>query len=219
MGKFSKSSSPQVIGGNISINGQSKASTNYENGNLVTNYSMSPYEEQTLNYTQSQIQDNLKNINVFSPTTMDSIYKELDAFKTQGINDINEMYTPMLQELQENVASRFGNLDNSIFMDNLNSIESKRADAISDLALNLQNKQSSLINNELSNRYNYLNYLSNLQNSINDNIMNTINASRNSSQVVNNTSSSKNSFNSYADLLINAASSFNPVTSFVSNLF
>lgn len=219
MGKFSKSSSPQVIGGNISINGQSKADTSYKDGNLVTNYSMSPYEEQTLNYTQSQILDNLKNINVFSPTTMDSIYKELDAFKTQGINDINEMYTPMLQELQENVASRFGNLDNSIFMDNLNSIESKRADAISDLALNLQNKQSSLINNELSNRYNYLNYLNNLQNSINDNIMNTINASRNSSQVVNNTSSSKNSFNSYADLLINAASSFNPVTSFVSNLF
>ena len=55
MGKFSKSKSPQIVGGNISINGQSKANTSYQNGQLVTNYNMSPLEEQTLNYTQSQI--------------------------------------------------------------------------------------------------------------------------------------------------------------------
>ena len=170
MGKFSKSKSPQIVGGNISINGQSKANTSYQNGQLVTNYNMSPLEEQTLNYTQSQILNNLENINVFSPKTMDNIYKELNAYKLQGINDINQTYTPMIQELQENVASRFGNLDNSVFMDNLKGIESKRAEAISDLATNLQSKQSSLINNELSNRYNFLNYLSNLQNNINNNI-------------------------------------------------
>ncbi len=219
MGKFSKSSSstPQVIGGNISINGQSKANTNYQNGQLVTNYNMSPLEEQTLNYTQSQILNNLDNINVFSPKTMDNIYKELNAYKLQGINDINETYTPMLQELQENIASRFGNLDNSVFMDNLNSIESKRADAISELATNLQSKQSSLINNELSNRYNYLNYLSNLQNSINNNMLNTINASRNSTQVYNNTTSSNNGFNDYANLIIKAAGSFVPGLSTVNS--
>lgn len=206
MGKFSKSSStPQVVGGNISINGQSKANTNYQNGQLVTNYNMSPLEEQTLNYTQSQILNNLENINVFSPKTMDNIYKELNAYKFQGINDINETYTPMLQELQENIASRFGNLDNLVFMDNLNSIESKRAAAISDLATNLQSKQSSLINNELSNRYDYLNYLSNLQNSINSNMLNTINASRNSTQVYNNQQTS--SFDDYANLIIKAAGS------------
>lgn len=219
MGKFSKSSSPQVIGGNISINGQSKANTSYQNGQLVTNYNMSPIEQDTLNYTQSQIRNNLENINVFSPKTMDSIYKELNAYKLQGINDINATYSPMLQELQENVASRFGNLDNSVFMDNLNSIESKRADAISDLATNLQSKQSSLINNELANRYNYLNYLNNIQNSINSNMLNTINASRNSSQVVNNKQSSNSSFDDYAKFVIKAAGSFVPglstVTSFL----
>lgn len=210
MGKFSKSKSPQIVGGNISINGQSKANTNYQNGQLVTNYNMSPLEEQTLNYTQSQILNNLENINVFSPKTMDNIYKELNAYKLQGMNDINETYTPIIQELQENIASRFGNLDNSVFMDNLNSIESKRADAISDLATNLQSKQSSLINNELSNRYNYLNYLSNLQNSINNNMLNTINASRNSTQVYNNQQSSSSSFDDYANLVIKAAGSLVP---------
>ena len=220
MGKFSKSSKgPQVIGGNISINGQTKANTSYQNGQLVTNYNMSPLEEQTLNYTQSQILDNLKNINVFSPKTMDNIYKELNAYKLQGINDINQTYTPMIQELQEDVASRFGNLDNSIFMDNLKGIESKRAEAVGNLATNLQSKQSSLINNELSNRYNFLNYLSNLQISINSNIQNTINASRNSSQVNNTTSNLNNSFNDYANLIIKAAGSFIPgvstITSFL----
>lgn len=210
MGKFSKSKSPQIVGGNISINGQSKANTNYQNGQLVTNYNMSPLEEQTLNYTQSKILNNLENINVFSPKTMDNIYKELNAYKLQGMNDINETYTPIIQELQENIASRFGNLDNSVFMDNLNSIESKRADAISDLATNLQSKQSSLINNELSNRYNYLNYLSNLQNSINNNMLNTINASRNSTQVYNNQQSSSSSFDDYANLVIKAAGSLVP---------
>lgn len=217
MGKFSKSSSstPQVIGGNISINGQTKANTNYQDGQLVTNYNMSPLEEQTLNDTQSQILNNLKNINVFSPKTMDNIYKELNAYKLQGINDINETYAPMLQKLQENIASRFGNLDNSVFMDNLNSIESKRSDAISDFATNLQSKHSSLINNELSNRYNYLNYLSNLQNNLNNNIMNTINASRNSTQVYNNPQTSTNSFNDYANFIINATSKIIPgVSSF-----
>ena len=63
-------------------------------------------------------------------------------------------------------------LNNSVFFDNLNSIEKNRANAISDLAQDIEAQRSDLFNNELSKRYNYLNFMNDLQNQITDNILN-----------------------------------------------
>lgn len=68
------------------------------------------------------------------------------------------MYEPMLENLKTDVASRFGNFDNSVFMDNLNSIEENRAESINNLAQDVMSKRDELISNELAQRYTYLGF-------------------------------------------------------------
>ena len=111
-------------------------------------------------------------INVFSQATQNDINSQLEAYKNKGMQTINDTYNPLLENLKTDIASRFGNLNNSVFFDNLNSIEKNRANAISDLAQDIEAQRSDLFNNELSKRYNYLNFMNDLQNQITDNILN-----------------------------------------------
>lgn len=114
----------------------------------------------------------LKNINVFSPEVQKSIDNQVKAYTNQGINTINNTYTPMFRDLRNDIASRFGNLDNSVFMDNLNEIEKNRSNALTTLTENILAKQSELYEIEMNNRYNYLNQLSSVNQNINSNILN-----------------------------------------------
>ena len=89
-------------------------------------------------------------MNVFDTDTQKNIQSQLNAYTANGQKILNNIYTPMLKELKTDIASRFGNFDNSVFMNNLNSIESNRADALSNLAQDITAKRDELVNNELS---------------------------------------------------------------------
>ena len=82
----------------------------------------------------------------------------------------------MENNLRNNVASRFGNLDNSVFLNNLNRITDKRAQAAADLSNTLMTAQNNLYNEELSNRINTLSFLSGLNTQLNNNILGYLNA-------------------------------------------
>ena len=57
-------------------------------------------------------------------------------------------------------------------MDNLNKIEKNRSNALETLTENILAKQSELYENEMNNRYNYLNQLSNVNQNLYPNILN-----------------------------------------------
>lgn len=152
---------------------------------------MTDAEKGIYDYAQNSLLTSLPQINVFSADTQNSINSQLEAYKNRGIQTINDLYTPIMDNLKTDIASRFGNLNNSVFFDNLNSVEKNRATAISDLAQDLEAQRSTLYNNELSNRYNYLNFMNSLQNQINSNIMNYLGVAQNNS-------SSGNSYNQAA---------------------
>lgn len=189
MGKSSKY--PGYSTGTIKVNGQTKASTYKSGNNVITNYNMSDAEKRAYNYAQNSFANALPSINVFDDDTRKNLQSELDAYTHQGQKMVNSIYTPMLNNLKTDIASRFGNFDNSVFMDNLNAIESNRADAISNLAQDITAKRSELINNELSQRYTYLNFLQDIQNQTNSNILNFANSSQANSN-------SGNSYNAQA---------------------
>lgn len=171
-----KSSYPSYAGGNVSINGQQKASS-YMNGNTVhTNYNMSDAEKQIYDYSQNSFLSSLPKINVFDSQTQQGFNDQLTAYTNKGKKIIDQTYTPMLESLKTDIARRFGNFDNSSFMDSLNDIEDKRADSYASLAQNVMSQRDSLINNELSNRYEYLNFLNDIYNNMNDTAMNYMNA-------------------------------------------
>lgn len=223
MSKKSKSK-PRVVydpSSTISINGDVKTTAKSTKDGVNVTYNMNPYEEAAYNYSNKSFYENLPNINVFSDDTVKDLNNQVKAYMNQGINTINSTYTPMISSMQNDVARRFGNTNNSVFMDNLNDIESKRALAISDLAQDVEAKRSELVNNELKNRYEYLNFLNNYQNqvfknmlsmlSLNQNFLNTNNAHLNGGS----TTSSNNSgfdmgalLNSALDTALSAAGSF-----------
>lgn len=154
------------------IGGDDVVTKKVSGNKITTNYNLSDTEKSLLDYTNNNLLSGLENINVFSDETKQSIQNQLDAYKTLGINTINDTYTPMFRELKSDIASRFGNFDNSIFMDNLNEIEKNRTQALEDLTLEIINKQSELYQTELENRYNYLDQLTSANQNVYSNILN-----------------------------------------------
>lgn len=176
MSKTSKSS-----GNNISINGQSKVSS-YNDGNTTyTNYNMSDAEKAVYDYAQNALKDNVSQVNVFSPDTLKNMQSQINAYTKKGQDVINNTYTPQITSLKNDIASRFGNLDNSSFLNNLNSITDKQAQAESSLAQDVTAKQNELVSDELQQRYNFLNFMNDLQNQVNDNVLNYVSKAANTS--------------------------------------
>lgn len=217
MGKSSKY--PSYSSGTISINGQNKATTSKNGNNVITNYNMSDDEKRAYEYAQKSFADSLASVNVFDDATKQNLQSQLNAYTLNGQKLINNIYEPMLDDLKTDVASRFGNLDNSVFMDNLNSIEANRAESINNLAQDVLAKQDELISNELSQRYTYLGFLQDIQNQMNSNILNYIGASQQNSSSGNsynaqsyaaNQASSSNTYSNYANLASGILSSLGP---------
>lgn len=209
MGKYS-SSAPAFSGGTININGENKVNTYKKGNNVISDYNMSKTEKDIYDYAQKSFADSLKSVNVFDNDTKKKLQSEVDAYAQKGQNIINNTYTPMLENLKNDVASRFGNFDNSIFMDNLNSIESKRAESMNSLAQDILAKQSELVNKELAKRYTYLAFLQDIQNQIDTNAMNLITASRQNGN-------SGNSYNQ-ANTSYSSSSGIEGFTNLASNL-
>lgn len=217
MGKSSKY--PSYSAGTININGQNKATTSKKGNNVITNYNMSDDERRAYEYAQKSFADSLSSVNVFDDATKQNLQSQLNAYTLNGQKIINNIYEPMLDDLKTDVASRFGNLDNSVFMDNLNSIEENRAESINNLAQDVLAKQDELISNELAQRYTYLGFLQDVQNQMNSNILNYIGASQQNSSSGNsynaqayaaNNSSSGGTYSNYANLASGILSSMGP---------
>lgn len=198
------------LSSSITVNGQNKSSASSTKNGVKSSYNMDPYEQAAYNFAQKSFYENMPNVNVFFDETVKNLNNQVNAYLNQGINTIQNTYTPMIREMQNDVARRFGNVNNSIFMDNLNDIESKRAGAISDLAQNVEAKRNELVNNELANRYDYLNFLNGYQNQVynnmlsmlglNNNMLNTSNSHLNKNTASNN-NSSNGLFNTLGDVM------------------
>ena len=216
MGKSSKY--PSFSSGTISINGENKATTSKNGNTVTTNYNMSDAEKNIYNYAQNSIANSLPSVNVFDDETKKNLQAQLDAYTLNGQKIINNMYEPMMDDLKTDIASRFGNFDNSVFMDNLNKIESNRAESINNLAQDVLAKRDELVSDELAQRYTYLGFLQDLQNNINSNILNYIASSQQNSSAGNSynaqayaaNKSSGSALSNYANLASGALSMMGP---------
>lgn len=217
MGKSSKKY-PKYSSGTINVNASTVASTYKKGNNIFSNYNMSDDEKRAYGYVQKSLADSLPSVNVFDENTKQNLHSQLDAYTLNGQKLINNIYSPMLRDLKNDVASRFGNLDNSVFMDNLNSIEANRAESVNNLAQDVMSKRDELVGNELAQRYTYLNFLQDIQNQMNSNIMNYISGSQSNSssgnsynsQSYNAARSSGSTFGNYANLASGVLSTMGP---------
>ena len=174
MGKTSSVNvaTPSFSNGSVSVNGVNKANVSKKGDTISSNYNMNDYEKAIYDYAQKTISEKLPELNVFNSDTAKDINSQVEAYKNQALQTLDSLYKPMIKNLTNDIASRFGNIDNSMFLDNLSSIENNRANAMSDLVQDIQTYKSDLFNNELANRYNYINLLNTLVNGSNNNVLN-----------------------------------------------
>lgn len=205
MGK--KSKYPEYSTGTITVNGKTVASTTKDkNHNVVSsNYNMNDNEKKIYDSIQSNLYSSLSSLFDITDADKKTWNSQLNAMKSQGIQQINDIYTPLETNLKNDIANRFGNLDNSVFMDNLNEITDKKSQAISALSNTLLAAQGDLYSNELNNRINSISFLNNLNSAMNNNILNFTNAAMNNSTSGNNYNSNAynatNSGNLWSNLL------------------
>lgn len=206
MSKVTSANYPSYSSSSVSV-GDSTANTGVKNGVLSSNYKMSGDQADIYNYALSTLASILPQLNTFDPSTEKSIQSQVDAYKNAGIEDINQTYNPMITSLENNISSRFGNLDNSIFGDDLSKIESERSKAVSSFAQDVLSKQSSLESDELTKRYALVNLLNGLADDTYNNALKTISTALGSSSSANN----------YNNDLYNALASMERINSNSSN--
>ena len=219
MGKTSSVNvaTPSFSNGAISVNGVNKANVSKNGDTVSSDYNMNDYEKAIYDYAQKNLAENLPALNVFNADTRKDLNAQIEAYKNQALQNLNNLYQPIIQNLTKDVASRFGNIDNSMFLDNLKSIENNRANAMSDLVQDIQTYKNDLYNNELANRYNYLNLLNTLLNGSNNNALSFLSAALANSNA-------GNSYNQAIASLLNSANNrsnnsvtnLNNLTSFAS---
>lgn len=185
MSKVSSPDYPSYNSSSLKI-GDSTATSGITNGTVNSSYNMSDSESAIYNYALNTLATILPQVNTFDTDTQSSLQSEVDAYKASGINDINEIYNPMIKSLENDVSSRFGNLDNSIFKDDLGDIETKRSNAVSSFAQNVLSKQSELESDELTKRYALVNLLSGLADNGYENALKAISTALGSSTSANN---------------------------------
>ena len=173
--KSKKVSYPSYSGGSVRINGTDIASVDKSGNKIHSNYNMSDAEARMYNSLQNNMASSMENLFSISDNERKQWQNELDALQKQGIQNINNSYTPMERNLKNDIASRFGNLDNSIFLNNLKNITNNKAQAVATLSDNLAAKQSNLYTQEIQNRMNLLNLLNGINSSINNRIIQYLN--------------------------------------------
>lgn len=202
MGK--KSKYPEYSTGTITVNGRDVSTTQRDKNNNVvsSSYNMSSAEKKIYDSIQKGLNTSLGNLFTITDAQKKEWNKQLEALKSQGIKEIDSIYTPMETNLKNDIASRFGNYDNSIFLDNLNEITDKKAEAVADLSDSILATQNNLYSEELKNRINTITLLNNLNSAMNNNILNFTNAAGNNAN-------SGNSYNNAAYNANNSSSWFN----------
>ena len=166
-----KSKYPSYSAGTVTVNGNTVSTSSKKKNNVTSSYNMSDVEKSIYDGIQDNLASSLANLYTISDEKQKQWNDELDAYKKAGMEEIESIYTPMVNDLRDNIAARFGNLDNSIFMDNLNTITDKQSEAVADLSESLLTKQDELYNEEMRNRMNYITLLSNLNTAMNNNIL------------------------------------------------
>ncbi len=178
MGK--KSKYPAYSSGNVELNGNTLASVVKKDGNTISSsYNMGNTEKDIYDKVQSGLSNSLSGLFEISDEKMNEWNKQIDAYRQTGLDEINQTYTPMETNLKNDIASRFGNFDNSVFMENLNAITDKKAKAYADLSNSLLMREDELYTQELTNRIGYISLLTGLNESINSNIINYMNVAQN----------------------------------------
>jgi hypothetical protein len=174
-----------------------------KNGTVITDISLSQENIDRKNKLQNLLEQYEDSVNIFSPELTSQMDSIATAKKKSAIADFESMYEPASRNAREDYFARLGTLDSTAYLDRFNQLEKTKQQAYADIANDYVANLQELQNNELSNRYAYLNYLQNGLNSVNNlnnNYINTVSSL---------SSSYTNNYNNYLNNLYGSQSKNN----------
>jgi hypothetical protein len=86
--------------------------------------------------TQRQINQIMSSIGTYTPEQKQEFDKAEQDYINQSKEKFFKEYNPSVSQLREDTAQRFGNLDNSQFLDGLNKLEENKQTALSNIINN-----------------------------------------------------------------------------------
>lgn len=129
-----------------------------KSGNIITEYFQSEEDKALDEWRKSQIAELEPQINVFSQDLQDSWKEIATANKNQALDEFNSMWDPIARSTKEDLWAR-GLSNSSIAADTQYNQDKIKSKAIESIANDYVSELQTLQNNELNNRYAYLNYL------------------------------------------------------------
>lgn len=114
-------------------------------GAIVTNYYPDPEEEARKALLQEKINSISSSLGQTAPELIANYDNTAKTFVNDATSKFMQEYDPALTDLRENVASRFGSLNNSQFFNNLNNLEKNRSSAFADIATKGELLKNSLV--------------------------------------------------------------------------
>lgn len=153
-------------------------------GNVITEYLESPEDKKLREWRENQISQLEPQINVFSPELQQSWDDIATAKKNQALDEFNSLWDPIDRSTREDLWSR-GLANSSIASDTQKSQDEVKAKALEDISNDYVAEKEDLKNNELSNRYLYLNYLNGGLENMSQDAFNLLTSSLNNSSSVN----------------------------------
>lgn len=189
MGRNSNSTpaAPSYKSGVIKYGDKVVGKTYYDSktGSIVTQYLPDAAEEQRKSLIQTKINSILGTLGQTSAETATSYDNMKSSFVNDATATFNKAYTPALDSLRENIASRFGSLNNSEFFNNLNNLEKNRSSALAEIATKGESLKTDLYNQDENKKLSELSVLNGMLNNTQSNATQTASSSISASTVLN----------------------------------
>lgn len=154
-------------------------------GNIVNQYIPDPEEVKRKQEISRQINQLLQTVGITPPELLQEYKTTESTFINDATSRFNEQYNPLLKDLRENTAARFGTLNTSQFIEDLGQLEKNRTQAITDIATKGQLLKHDLVNQSEARKLQQLQTLGGTLNADQSNFLSGLNAPLSASNMMN----------------------------------
>lgn len=156
-----------------------------KSGNFVNQYFPDPAEAQRKSMIQQKINDVTSTLGQ-TPSEMAYQYQQTEnSFVEDAKKTFTSQYDPALRSLKEDISSRFGTLNSSQFLNDLNSLENTRASAFADIANKGRMLNQDLVNQNEARKLREVQTLGGMLNAEQSNFLNNLQAPLSASKSIN----------------------------------
>lgn len=178
-------STPTFTPSIFKIGDQMVAKTYKEGKDIINQIFETEAQKKQKEEYESLLNQYIPKVDSLSPDYVKQRDDIVKAFTNKGVKAIEDIYKPMINDLQNSIAARFGTLNTSTFLDDLNDVEKNRSNAVQGLTNDAFLVSEELDDAQRRKNYDFINLLSGNKNSYLKDIYQAIGMTNDASQLIN----------------------------------